>query len=324
MPFAIEPIWIDIIVSAVFFFYALNGLRRGFILIGLELIGFFLSLLAALFLYGKVGLLVANLIGLSHSFANAVAFFLVWIATSLLYPFASRALYLRLPEALTANYFNKLLGFLPSLADAFILLSVALTLMVVMPIPGNIKSAVLKSRLGGGIAHFSSNFNQKFERIFNSTIHDGLAFLTVHPKSDGFLELRFQANVTSIDEESETEMFRLVNIERRARGLKLLIYNAKLRELARGHAEDMARRGYFSHRTPENKTPADRALRLKIKYRLLGENLALAPDVIFAQDGLMDSPGHRANILSAEFRQLGIGVIDAGIYGKMFVQEFSN
>jgi len=38
----------------------------------------------------------------------------------------------------------------------------------------------------------------------------------------------------------------------------------------------------------------------------------------------MDSPGHRANILRPDFRKVGIGVIDGGAYGKMFVQVFTD
>jgi uncharacterized protein YkwD len=62
----------------------------------------------------------------------------------------------------------------------------------------------------------------------------------------------------------------------------------------------------------------------RINYSAAGENLALAPTTEFAHDGLMNSPGHRANILNGQFRRVGIGVMDGGIYGKMFVQEFTN
>ena len=61
-----------------------------------------------------------------------------------------------------------------------------------------------------------------------------------------------------------------------------------------------------------------------IHFQAAGENLALAPNINLAHQGLMNSPGHRANILSPDFKKVGIGVIDGGIYGEMFVQEFSN
>jgi uncharacterized protein YkwD len=62
----------------------------------------------------------------------------------------------------------------------------------------------------------------------------------------------------------------------------------------------------------------------KIKYSQAGENLALAPDVEIAHNGLMNSPGHRANILTPEFKKVGIGCLAGGTHGKMFSQEFTN
>ncbi|KKR88441.1 MAG: SCP-like protein extracellular [Candidatus Gottesmanbacteria bacterium GW2011_GWA2_41_12] len=61
-----------------------------------------------------------------------------------------------------------------------------------------------------------------------------------------------------------------------------------------------------------------------IFYTEAGENLAFAPNVNIAHAGLMNSPGHRANILSPDFGKVGIGVIDGGIYGEMFVQKFTD
>ena len=64
--------------------------------------------------------------------------------------------------------------------------------------------------------------------------------------------------------------------------------------------------------------------RYNIKFSAAGENLALAPNVSLAHQGLMNSPGHRANIMSGDFGKVGIGVVDGGIYGEMFVQEFTD
>ena len=61
-----------------------------------------------------------------------------------------------------------------------------------------------------------------------------------------------------------------------------------------------------------------------IVFTYAGENLALAPSVDLAMKGLMQSPGHKANILSTNFHRVGVGVIDGGIYGEMFCQEFTD
>ena len=83
-------------------------------------------------------------------------------------------------------------------------------------------------------------------------------------------------------------------------------------------------RGYFSHDTPEGVTTFDRLTKANIPYLAAGENLAFAPNTQIAMQGLLQSRGHRANIVGKDFTKVGIGVIDAGIYGEMFVQEFTN
>jgi uncharacterized protein YkwD len=59
-----------------------------------------------------------------------------------------------------------------------------------------------------------------------------------------------------------------------------------------------------------------------VRYLTAGENLALAPTLQVAHNGLMNSPGHRANILHPQFGHLGIGIMDGGIRGLMVSQEF--
>ena len=107
-------------------------------------------------------------------------------------------------------------------------------------------------------------------------------------------------------------------------GLPPVSFDDKLRDVARAHSKDMFKRGYFSHYTLEGLSPFDRMEDAQITYQYAGENLALAPTTPFAMQGLMNSPGHRANILNPNFNKVGIGVIDGGIFGKMYSQEFSD
>jgi uncharacterized protein YkwD len=59
-----------------------------------------------------------------------------------------------------------------------------------------------------------------------------------------------------------------------------------------------------------------------VRFRTAGENLALAPTLDIAHNGLMNSPGHRANILRPQFGRLGIGILDGGRAGLMVTQKF--
>lgn len=107
----------------------------------------------------------------------------------------------------------------------------------------------------------------------------------------------------------ERQMLALVNKERKAKGLTALAWDPKAAAVARAHSQDMLKRDYFAHEDPQGGTVADRARKGGVGYLLIGENLAFAPSLAIAHQGLMDSPGHRENILRPGFRRLGIGIV---------------
>lgn len=120
----------------------------------------------------------------------------------------------------------------------------------------------------------------------------------------------------------ELKMFQLVNQERTKSGAGALKINPGLVKVARLKARDMIKNGYFSHTSPTYGSPFDMMKQFGIRYSYAGENLAGAPTVDSAHVSLMNSSGHRRNILNSNFTEVGIGVIDGGPYGKMFVQMF--
>lgn len=137
------------------------------------------------------------------------------------------------------------------------------------------------------------------------------------------------AEELTVDPEAETRVLELLNEARVAEGLEPLVADEPLRGVGRAHAQDMYVRGYFAHDTPECATeapgcsdPFDRIRAEGISYAVAGENLALAPTPETAHRGLMDSPGHRANILNRDYTRVGIGVV-AGPFGLMVTQEFA-
>ena len=102
----------------------------------------------------------------------------------------------------------------------------------------------------------------------------------------------------------------LVNVERVNRGLRALLPDVEAGRAAKAHSEDMEGRGFFDHYTPEGWTPGDRLQMTGASgYSMAGENVAFgqqtADEVMRAW---MGSPGHRANILHADFTHIGIGV----------------
>lgn len=99
------------------------------------------------------------------------------------------------------------------------------------------------------------------------------------------------------------------NAERAKAGLPPLIDSPDLDRAAQTHAEDMLRRGYFEHESPEGKTVRQRARSQGYDWRAIGENIALGQlTVDEVMDGWMKSPEHRANILDPDVRDLGVGL----------------
>lgn len=120
----------------------------------------------------------------------------------------------------------------------------------------------------------------------------------------------------------EKQMIDLVNQERTSRGLPALKVDLTLVKTARMKSNDMIQNNYFAHQSPTYGSPFDLMKSQGVSYRYAGENLAGAASVQSAHTNLMNSPGHRANILNANFTHIGIGIIDGGSYGKMFTQHF--
>ena len=118
------------------------------------------------------------------------------------------------------------------------------------------------------------------------------------------------------------EVLRLVNLRRAENGLAPLTLSDKLCELAALKAEDMAANNYFDHTSPTYGTPFEMMKQFGVSYRSAGENIAAGlrtPEEVM--DAWMNSPGHRANILSADYTELGVGVA-IGERGVYWVQLF--
>lgn len=108
----------------------------------------------------------------------------------------------------------------------------------------------------------------------------------------------------------EQEVLRLVNEERAKNGLNALTWAEDLAKVARAHSSDMINRGFFSHTNPDGESPFDRLKNAGISYRSAAENIAYgqksAADVM---NSWMNSSGHRANILNANLREIGVGAV---------------
>ncbi|HKV22952.1 MAG TPA: CAP domain-containing protein [Candidatus Acidoferrum sp.] len=120
----------------------------------------------------------------------------------------------------------------------------------------------------------------------------------------------------------EQFFFAAANHERAATGLPILIWNDSLAAAARKHASRMAEENLLSHQL-DGEPPLERRASLAgAHFTSVGENVAIGPLAQDIQVGWMNSPGHRANILGADYNSLGVGVVEDN--GALFaVEDFS-
>lgn len=108
------------------------------------------------------------------------------------------------------------------------------------------------------------------------------------------------------------------NTERIAAGLTPLTTNTLLSASAKLKTDDMIKNGYFEHVSPAGVTVSDLGNTVGYNYVIMGENLALgnftgANDLVRAW---MDSPGHKANILSTSYMEIGIYAAQGTYQGR--------
>ncbi|MFH1518351.1 MAG: CAP domain-containing protein [Pseudomonadota bacterium] len=126
--------------------------------------------------------------------------------------------------------------------------------------------------------------------------------------------------------QAEQLMFEMINQSRLEARLSRLKYDERLAGVARAHSEDMLKNKFFAHVSP---THGDLGRRMKsagIKAKTFTENLANNTDIAAAHLGLMDSPGHRKNILDRNVTHVGVGIVrgreDQLFITVNFIQEF--
>jgi hypothetical protein len=116
----------------------------------------------------------------------------------------------------------------------------------------------------------------------------------------------------ALDPDAEQEILRLVNLERAHEGLTSLRFDANLQRAARAHSQLMADAHQLSHQFSGEPRFSQRLAATGASFAVSAENVALNQTAEGAHTGLMNSPGHRKNILNPEFNAIGIGVIRAG------------
>jgi uncharacterized YkwD family protein/spore coat assembly protein SafA len=133
-----------------------------------------------------------------------------------------------------------------------------------------------------------------------------------------------QIQVPTVDDtvtDFEKQVITLVNEIRAENGLQPLTYHWELSRVARIKSQDMKDNRYFAHNSPVYGAPATMIRNFGISFRTAGENIAKgysSPQAVV--NGWMNSSGHRANILNANYTHIGVGYVAGGNYWtQMFI-----
>ena len=303
-----------------------SGYRTGFVGTLYGLATWIVSFAAAIVFQAPASALVQYL-GLSAAQARPIAFVAVLVAVEALFSlagyFAVTPIVRRLHRTSWSRESDQVLGVLPSVARSLFVTAIVLSAIVVAPVPVELKAAVETSRLARALIERIAAVQPQLATLAGQVSGDQVPLFVTKLGEDDTQRLDLPDNIAlSVDAAAERQMFDLVNEERVTAGLAALAWDDRLVPVARAHSEEMFKLKYFSHQSPVSGTPFDRLKAAGITYRGAGENLAYAQSVTIAHRGLMQSQGHRENILRPEFTRIGIGVISGGPYGRMFTQMF--
>ena len=313
--------WIDLILAIVVLLAIIAGLSRGFIYGMLDLGTWVGSLVLGYLFYPYTANWLDRFFNLG-AWLLPVAFILTTIIAKILIGLVVRIILRIIPAHANHNGMNRFLGIIPGAINGWIAAVIISALLLALPIRNRITEETRESRFAPPLAMQAEWANRKLAPVFDEAIRKTMNSLTVRPDSDESVDLNFTYNKAVARPALEAEMLEMVNNERIKAGLRPVKADPEMTRVARTHSQDMFVRGYFAHVNPNGKDPFDRMEDANVRFMTAGENLALAQTVGIAHNNLMNSPGHRANILNPAFGRLGIGIMDGGFYGLMISQEF--
>jgi uncharacterized protein YkwD len=315
--------FVDVALVLVVLLAVWGGLRKGFVIGSFELISWLGTLIIGFFGYKYVAVLFDRYFSLGV-WTLPVAFILTLILGRIFLSLIINNILKITPTETHYSPANKVLGILPGIVNGAIYATLIAGLLMAFPISDKLSEESRDSKIASKLAAQVEWFDEKLSPIFDKAISQSLNKLTIKPDSDQSVNLPYKVSSPKVRQDLEAEMLQSINEERRKEKLPALKPDPELTIVARAHSKDMFLRGYFAHVSPDGSTPFDRMKKAGVRYLTAGENLALGQTLTICHNGLMNSPGHRANILEPGYGRVGIGILDGGMHGLMVSQEFRN
>ena len=315
---------IDALLALIVLLGLWSGWGKGFVVATLQLLTLAASVLLALATHAYPAALLEVMAPSLGAWIPALGFLAAFILGQLLLGALAARLVAAIPAGVHGHGINRGLGMFPGAVYGLINAAIVALLLLTVPVLDGLSALARDSTAANHLSVPARWMEARLSPIFEPAIRRSLQARTVQPESSTSVALPFKVAHPRVRSDLEARMLEMVNAERSAQGLKPLKPDPEMTEVARAHSRDMFARGYFSHVTPEGRTPFERLRQGQVRFLVAGENLAFAQSLTVAHQGLMNSPGHKANLLRPQFGRLGIGVLDGGLRGLVITQNFRN
>lgn len=318
--------WVDWLVIAICVYELYRGWIAGFLTLGTSLLSFILALWVSVRFQAPVTAFFSDKFGIQPFLSTLLAYVAIIMAGQMVFFQVLALAVSRLPKGVEKSPINGLLGALVSCINALTTFGIILLVILILPLKGTVQRDIRSSVIGGAMVNFFNTYGGTLQSTMDDAKKAAAKFLTIEPgsKESMSLDVAPKESELEIDDRDERQLLELVNKERASVGVPALVVDIRIVKVARDHSRDMFLRKYFSHYTPEGKDPGDRLRAGEVPYAVAGENIAFAPDVDVAHQGLMNSPDHKKNILDPSFGHVGIGIIQSSKYGLMVTEDFTN
>lgn len=320
---------IDIVAILLLGLLLVRGWWRGFVREAMDLVGLILGTVLAFRLAPFMGGVVNTFFDVSEPVARLIGGSIVLVAVGVALAIVTRSIDARF-QLPGLNLINRVGGAGLASAWGIFLATLVLTVGVVLPMPPSISDQLDSSAVTRTLTDPDGLAQEVFNELAGNRLVAGVLRLRELVGSRRVVIGPGESLVTPAADPGDLEdypdtaqlVFELLNEARVAEGRTPLIWSDALAGVAASHAREMYLEGYFAHESPTTGDVGDRLSSAGIGFSVAGENLALAATAHEVHDGLMDSPGHRANMLSDEFEFGGVAVV-SGPLGLMTVQVFS-
>ena len=312
----------DLIVIVLIAIGSWVGYKRGFINTVLLLLKWLLAVTGAIYFYIPLSTVIKENFAVQEQWLFPLSFGIVFAVFYFPIHILGKIIQRRIRPEIHRSLLNKRAGLVPGLIAGLCMVVMSVKLILLSEwhsISVTVRNSATPSLIEDNTAWLNASVADIFNNKPGTQISEAFEAkegLNQSPefKSDQYTEVPIL----------EIQLLNFVNAERIKRHVRPVTADLLMQHVAAVHTVDMFVNGYFSHSDLEGKTPFDRLRKWGVLYTVAGENLAHSYDLQSAHAGLMNSPGHRSNILNPKFGRLGICVLDGGENGLMIAEEFRN